>query len=77
MTYGLMYWGNSSLVDMVFKMQKRVVRLMMGCGYRESCRDLLKELNILPVRSQYIYSLMMFAIKKIEINLLRIRVFMN
>jgi hypothetical protein len=77
MTYGLIYWGNSSLVDMVFKMQKRVVRLMMGCGYRESCRDLFKELNILPVRSQYIHSLMMFVIKKIEINLLRIRIFMN
>jgi uncharacterized protein YlbG (UPF0298 family) len=37
MTYGLMYWGNSSSVDRGFTMQKRAVRLMMGRGYRESC----------------------------------------
>jgi hypothetical protein len=55
MTYGLMYWGNSSSVDRVFRMQKRAVQLMMGHGYRESCRDLFKELGILPLRSQYIY----------------------
>jgi hypothetical protein len=64
MTYGLIYWGNSSLADCVFRMQKRAVRLMMGCGLRESCRDLFKELKILPLRSQYIYSLMMFVKKK-------------
>lgn len=66
MTYDLIYWGNSSLADSVFRMQKRAVRLMMGRGYRESCRDLFKELNILPLRSQYIYSLMMFVIKNID-----------
>jgi hypothetical protein len=38
----------------------------MGRGYRESGRDLFKELSILPLRSQYIYSLMMFAIKNRE-----------
>jgi hypothetical protein len=47
-------------------MQKRAVQLMMGCGYRKSCRDLFKELGILPLRSQYIYSLMMFVIKNRE-----------
>jgi hypothetical protein len=39
---------------------------MTGRGYRESCRDLFKELGILPLRSQYIYSLMMFVIKNRE-----------
>jgi hypothetical protein len=39
---------------------------MMGHGYRESCRDLFKELGILPLRSQYIYSLMMFVIRNRE-----------
>jgi hypothetical protein len=66
MTYGLIYWGNSSLADRGFKRQKRAIKLMMGYGYRESCRDLFKELNILPLRSQYIYSLMMFVIKNRE-----------
>jgi hypothetical protein len=35
MTYDLIFWGNLSHTDMVFKLQKRVIRLMMGCGCRE------------------------------------------
>ena len=44
-------------------MQKRVIRTMMGCGYRESCRKLFVELKILPFTSQYIFSLLLFVIK--------------
>jgi hypothetical protein len=32
MTYGLIFWGNSSFADTVFKLQKRVVRITMGRG---------------------------------------------
>jgi hypothetical protein len=53
MTYGLIFWGNLSHADKVFKLQKRVIRVIMGCSYRESCRDLFKELNMLPLKSQY------------------------
>jgi hypothetical protein len=63
MTYGLIYWRNSSHAEMVFKLQKRGMRLMMGHGYRESCRDVFKEINIQPLKSKYIYSLIMFVIK--------------
>jgi hypothetical protein len=66
LTYSSMYCGNSSSLDRVFRMKKRAVRLMMGRSYRESCRDLFKALGILPLRSQYIYSLMMFVIKNRE-----------
>jgi len=43
-------------------MQKRVIRIMMGCGYGESCRKLSVELKILPLASQYIYSLLLFVV---------------
>jgi hypothetical protein len=33
----------------------------MGCGCRKSCRELFKELNILPLSSQYIFSLLLFV----------------
>jgi hypothetical protein len=33
MTYGLMFWGNSSHAEWVIKLQKRVIRLIKGCGY--------------------------------------------
>jgi hypothetical protein len=62
-----MFWGNSSHAERVFKLQKRVVRLIKGCGYRDSCREHFRDMNILPLRLQYIYSLVMFVIKNREI----------
>jgi hypothetical protein len=63
MSYGIMFWGNSSQAERVFKLQKRAVRIMKGCGLRDSCREHFKDMYIFPLRSQYIYSLMMFIIK--------------
>jgi len=34
----------------------------MGYGYRESCRELFKELKILTHSSQYIFSLLLFVV---------------
>jgi hypothetical protein len=47
-------------------MQKRVIRIMMGCWYRESCRELFKELKILTLVSQYIFLLLMFVVNNSE-----------
>jgi hypothetical protein len=47
MTYGIMFWGNSSHAERGFKLQR--------------------EMKILPLRSQYIYSLTMFVIKNSDI----------
>jgi hypothetical protein len=61
MTYRIIFWGNSSHSTQVFRMQKKVIRIIMGCGSRESCRNLFQELNILPLMSQYIVSLLTFV----------------
>jgi hypothetical protein len=61
MTYGIIFWGNSSHSTQVFKMQKGAIWIIMGHGNRESCRNLLKKLNILPLMSQYILSLLTFV----------------
>jgi hypothetical protein len=34
----------------------------MGCRFRETCRDFFKKLNILPLKSRYILSLIMFIV---------------
>ena len=60
MSYGIMFWGNSSYSSVIFKMQKRISSITMGYGYRESCRELFKELKILTLSSQYIFSLLLF-----------------
>jgi len=42
-------------------MQKKAIGIVMGRGNRESYRNLFKELNILPLMSQYILSLLTFV----------------
>jgi len=49
MTYGIMFWGGSPHSSVIFKTQKKVIRIPMGIGYRESCRGLFKELKILTL----------------------------
>jgi hypothetical protein len=61
MNYGIIFWGNSSHNTQVFKMQKKAIRIIMGCGNRESCRILFEELHILPLMSQYMLSLLTFV----------------
>jgi hypothetical protein len=51
MSYGIMFWGNSFHSSEIFKMQKSVIRVIMGYGYMESCRELFKELKILTLSS--------------------------
>jgi hypothetical protein len=61
MTYGLVFWGNCYHSNTVFKLQKRIIRTMVGIRNRESRREYFKKLKILPLQSQYIY-LLLFVI---------------
>ena len=63
MPYGVIFWGNSTDKGEIFKLQKRVIRVMTNSNYRTSCRGLFKELGILPLCSQYILSLALFVVK--------------
>ena len=42
-------------------MQKKAIRVIMGRDNRESCRNLFKELKILPLMTQYILYLLTFV----------------
>jgi hypothetical protein len=57
-----MFWGNSPHSPVVFKNPEKVIRILLGSGYRESCRGLFKELKILTLTSQYIFSLLLFVV---------------
>jgi len=63
MSYGVIFWGQSPDSLKVFLLQKRVIRIMMGCGGRDSCRRLFVELGILTLPSQYIFCLLLFVVK--------------
>jgi hypothetical protein len=63
MSYGIIFWGISPHSHSVFKQQKKVIRIIMGIGNRDSCCKIFKELKILPFYCQYIFSLLLFVIK--------------
>jgi hypothetical protein len=46
--------------------KEKAIRIITGRGNRESCRNLFKELHILPLMSQYILSLLTFVSKNRE-----------
>ena len=60
MNYGLLFWGSSTESIKIFKLQKKMIRIMSGYKSNQSCRDLLIKLGILPLPSQYIPSLLLF-----------------
>jgi hypothetical protein len=41
--------------------KKGAIRLITGQGNRTSCRQIFKQLEILPLKSQYIYSILLFV----------------
>jgi len=62
MSYGLIFWGNFTHSEYIFKLQKRSIRVKMGAIIRDSCREFFKILQILPLSSQYIFSLAMLVV---------------
>jgi hypothetical protein len=56
MTYGLIFWGNSSHSGNIFTLQKRITERPT-----DSCRELFTVLKILPLTFQYIFSLTLFV----------------
>ena len=63
MNYGLLFWGSSTESIKIFKLQKRIFRIMMGYKSNQSCRELFVTLGILPLPSHYILSLLLFLNK--------------
>jgi len=62
MNCGIIFWGNSSYSCKTCRMQRRVIRITVGCRCRDSCQNLLKKLKILPPKSKYIFFLLLFVV---------------
>jgi hypothetical protein len=68
-SYGIIFWGNSHLSTNIFKIQKKIIRIITNIGRRDSCRQLFSQLQILPLPSQYTFSLLVFVKKNRELFL--------
>jgi len=54
-SYGIIFWGASANSIKIFRLQKKILRIMTKSKKTESCRKLFKEMEILPFYSQYIF----------------------
>ena len=66
LTYGIIFWGNTLYSNVIFRMEKRIVRIMVGIRNRDSCREYFKRLKILPLQSQYLLSLLLFVAENVD-----------
>src|SRR5215510_4711598 len=62
MTYGLIFGGNSNYSNTIFRLQKRIIRIIVGLRSTDSCREHFKKLKIPPLQPQYILSLLLFVV---------------
>jgi hypothetical protein len=63
MTYGLIFWGSSHYsIIIIFRLQKRIIRIIVGIKSRDSCGEYFKKLKIFPLQSQYLPSLLLFVV---------------
>jgi hypothetical protein len=63
----LKVWVNSRFSVKVFMMQKRMIRIRTNLTPRDSCRVTFKELKILSLFSQYIYSVLIYLAGNIQL----------
>jgi hypothetical protein len=66
-SYGIIFYGNSYHSQRIFIIQKRIIMVIMNTNKGDSCRELFKQLNILPLPSQYILSIIIFISKNIDL----------
>ena len=66
MSYGIIFWGTSHFATNIFRKQKRIIRIITNRSKWYSCRPIFKQLQILTLLGQYVYSLLMFVNKSRE-----------
>jgi len=57
------FGGNQPHSEKIFKIQRRVIRIITNSRDRDSCRELFKKLEIMSLYSQHIFPLSKFVIK--------------
>jgi hypothetical protein len=62
-----MFWGGEGKSVKLFRLQKKVIRLITGEHKRESCRHTFKKFHLLTLASLYILE-GLYSIKKYQGN---------
>lgn len=59
--FGIVFWGNCSLREQVFKAQKRCIRAMCSLKMTDSCAPIFKSLKLLTFPALYIFEVAVFV----------------
>jgi hypothetical protein len=62
MSFGVIFWGNSLYANKVLILQKKIIRIITNAEPRDSCREIFRNMQILTLYSQYIYSVLLFTV---------------
>ena len=62
MSYGVIFCGNSSYAKKVCIFQKKIIRIITNTRPKGSCREIFRNMQIITLYSQYIYSLLLFTV---------------
>ena len=60
--YGILLWGHSSSSTNVFRLQRRILRVVGGLDYRADCRSTFVRMGVMTVPSLYILECLKFAV---------------
>ena len=63
LSYGIIFGGRTSNANKLFILQKKIFRIITNTRVRESCREALRNMQIMTFYSQYIFSLILFTVK--------------
>ena len=61
--YGIIFWGNSSDAEIIFRIQKRGLRILYKMNFRESCRGVFKREGILTMYGLYLHECLLYLNK--------------
>ena len=59
--YRIMFWDGDGKSAKIFRLQKKVIRLIIGVQKRESCKRLFREFKILTLVSMYVLEVLCFT----------------
>ena len=60
-SYDIIFGGSASYANKVVILQKKIVRIITNTKSRDSCREVSKNMEIMRLFSQYIYSLISYT----------------
>ena len=61
--YGILFWGKDSMMQNIFVVQKRLIRIIKNMNYLESCRSVFRKMGVMTSYAVYIYECLMFFIR--------------